>query len=795
MPIPALLAALLAPLLAGHVHDCLATPADDPAPLLIVACGDSTTAPRQSIGRVYAARLARRLGEGGIAAEVVNAGVGRDTTARARERFAADVLAFAPDLVVLQFGLNDSATSPPKEPTTLRVPLAQYVANLESMIAELRARGIAVLLMTPNPRMWSDHTKELYGGYFDAADRWGFDRHNRDCAAAVRDLASKHHVPVVDVHRLFTDFDAAEDHTLDELLLDGMHPNAEGHRRIAEALAERIAAMVAATEVTARFPRVPELADVPDLVVVEDGKARDVRFVGDPWAESEDGLTGSGGGRELLAAFGVGPGDFHASLRLSLESFGDSAAALRLGNNYFGFDGRGEELYLTGPLFGGVRGRLIASAHDYLTAGADFTLEVERAGSLVRFRIDGETAWAARGTGPFSRLGLVPARGTLRVRDFRLRASLLESDVPAQAYYTIPIVDVSNDTSRVVVVDREPGQYLGHPTTVLLEDQRTMIAVYPKGHGRGAIVMKRSTDAGLTWSERLPVPESWATSKEVPTIHRVVDKAGVKRLILFSGLYPIRMSVSEDYGQSWSELAPIGDFGGIVAMGCVIPLADGDYLALFHDDGRFFRADGVRTDQMHVYATRSSDGGLTWGEPRIIAHHPEAQLCEPGFLRSPDGKTIAVLLRENSRQFNSFVIFSRDEGLTWSKPRQLPAALTGDRHVARYAPDGRIFVTFRDTARESETQGDWCGWVGEWKDIVEGTEGWFRVRLQDNWHEWDCAYPGLELLPDGTFVATTYGHWSELDEPYIISVRFKLEELDAIARADPSFPIRGRNWR
>ena len=124
-----------------------------------------------------------------------------------------------------------------------------------------------------------------------------------------------------------------------------------------------------------------------------------------------------------------------------------------------------------------------------------------------------------------------------------------------------------------MIVDREPGQYLGHPTTVLLEDNQTMLCVYPKGHGRGAIVYKSSDDAGLTWSERLPTPANWATSKEVPTIHRVVDAQGKKRLIMWSGLYPARLAVSEDDGANWSPLKPVGDWGGIVVMGVVDKLS------------------------------------------------------------------------------------------------------------------------------------------------------------------------------------------------------------------------------
>jgi len=347
--------------------------------------------------------------------------------------------------------------------------------------------------------------------------------------------------------------------------------------------------------------------------------------------------------------------------------------------------------------------------------------------------------------------------------------------------YSIPLIDLAGETHRQVIVDREPGQYLGHPTTVLLEDNKTMIAVYPKGHGRGAIVMKKSTDGGLTWSDRLAVPENWATSKEVPTLYRVIDPKGIKRLIMFSGLYPIRLAVSEDDGLTWTPLQPIGDFGGVVAMASFVRLRNGDYMALFHDDGRFLRDAGKRT-KFQVFKTISGDGGLTWSQPEVIVEHLIAHLCEPGAVRSPDGKQIALLMRENSRKYNSFVVFSNDEGDTWTMPVELPGSLTGDRHTCRYAPDGGLFITFRDTTHESPTKGDWVAWVGTYEDIVHGREGQYRVRLMDNHKGADCAYPGLELLPDGTFVATTYGHWIEGQSPFIVSVRLKLEEIDAKAR-------------
>ncbi|MFN0121201.1 MAG: sialidase family protein [Blastocatellia bacterium] len=353
--------------------------------------------------------------------------------------------------------------------------------------------------------------------------------------------------------------------------------------------------------------------------------------------------------------------------------------------------------------------------------------------------------------------------------------------------YSIPLIDLAGERQRQVIVDREPGQYLGHPTTVLLEDKRTIMTVYPKGHGKGPIILKRSTDSGRTWSRRLPTPQNWETSLETPTIHRVVDRHGKKRLIVFSGLYPIRMAVSEDDGAIWTELKPIGQYGGIVPMASVVRLKNGEYAAFFHDDGRFFTRDGQKSPFMTLYQIFSRDGGLSWSQPEKLHSSDQIHLCEPGVIRSPDKKQLAMLLRENRRVRNSHVMFSNDEARTWSAPRELPGALTGDRHTAQYAPDGRLFISFRDMALDTPTHGDWVAWVGRYDDIVRGREGQYRVRLMDNhvnasgW-DGDCAYPGVEVLPDGTLVTTTYGHWIPGQMPFVISIRLKLAELDAKAR-------------
>ncbi|QDT32720.1 sialidase family protein [Thalassoglobus polymorphus] len=520
-----------------------------------------------------------------------------------------------------------------------------------------------------------------------------------------------------------------------------------------------------------------------EVFLVKKGEPQNAWAQSKEWKTKDGAIEGHGLNSLLLSERSLKLGPFQVDARLRLIGQEKSAATFQLGNSHFGFEGAAEEVFVNGPIFGDLK--FIGNPDDYFESEDWFDFQVISDGKAIRFLLNGKEAVSVEdpGTG-FDTIAFRPWRSTMQIADWKITGNLGEVEEKAPRGYTIPTLDLADQKDRQVIVDIEKGQYLGHPTTVLLEDGKTILCVYPKGHGRGPILYKRSLDGGLTWSDRLPTPENWATSKETPTLHPVVDAQGNKRLIMWSGLYPARLAVSEDDGKNWSPLKIAGDWGGIVVMGTVMELkTPGQYIAFFHDDGRFMQPEPKQTKPatFTLYKTFSNDGGLTWSFPEAIFARSDVHLCEPGGVRSPDGKQIAVLLRENRRLRNSYVIFSNDEGKTWTDPKELPASLTGDRHTAKYTPDGRLFISFRDRTLESPTPGDWVAWVGKYEDIAEGREGQYRVRLMDNKKGADCAYPGVEVLPDGTIVTTTYGHWTEGEQPYIVSVRLKLEELDQMA--------------
>lgn len=224
---------------AGEIPIFKPPPKTVPKPGGIVMFGDSTTAPRGTV-KVYAQRVETALQRIGSSLGVHNAGVPSNTTTAALKRLQTDVLAHKPRIVVMQFGINDSAVDVWRKPPAMqpRVGLETFLANYRAMIAAARKQGAKVILMTTNPLRWTSKTRELYGKppyKPDAED--GFESAKlRAYNEAVRALAKELDVPLVDVHAAYPAFAAKHKTTIDQMLLDGMHPGDPGHELVAELL-------------------------------------------------------------------------------------------------------------------------------------------------------------------------------------------------------------------------------------------------------------------------------------------------------------------------------------------------------------------------------------------------------------------------------------------------------------------------------------------------------------------------------------------------------------------------------
>lgn len=232
-----------------------ATPAQQ-VTLRIVALGDSTTATAQdwapSIKEVYADCLPGSLAAHGIEATVVNAGIGDTTTRDAVARLDRDVRSHHPNLVVVQFGINDSWIDADEGKTAPRLTRAEYRENLSKIIGTLRADGARVVLMTPNPMRWADpyyiKAFQEHPGLLDSSAPRGIDRLLDEYVDNVREVAASEKVQLIDVFAAFEDHGKQPGQSIDELLLagDGIHPSQAGQHLVCRLLTERIAEMYGA---------------------------------------------------------------------------------------------------------------------------------------------------------------------------------------------------------------------------------------------------------------------------------------------------------------------------------------------------------------------------------------------------------------------------------------------------------------------------------------------------------------------------------------------------------------------
>lgn len=170
---------------------------------VIVAFGDSlTSGPGVAPGQTYPALLQQRITADGGDYQVINAGVTGDTSSDALLRFDAALVPNT-EILILAIGGNDGLR---------RVPIATLERNLSTMIERAQQRGIDVLLcqMEAPPFGGFGYTIEFHRVFTRLAERYNLRL-----------------VPF-----FLTGIIGNDGWDLD----DTLHPNAAGHKVIADAI-------------------------------------------------------------------------------------------------------------------------------------------------------------------------------------------------------------------------------------------------------------------------------------------------------------------------------------------------------------------------------------------------------------------------------------------------------------------------------------------------------------------------------------------------------------------------------
>jgi lysophospholipase L1-like esterase len=171
------------------------------------------------------------------AAEVINAGVGGNTTKALLRRVEKDVVAKAPSLVVLMAGTNDGLNS-----GTLATP-DEFRRNLEALCGAIGAKSALLLVLPPpfhEPDLLSRHKAEAYGDLPPA-------RRMAEVRRITREVAAARGIPVVDLEPVFAGErgpgEAAASYIRNQAnsgKRDGVHLTPDGYRALAGAVAAAI---------------------------------------------------------------------------------------------------------------------------------------------------------------------------------------------------------------------------------------------------------------------------------------------------------------------------------------------------------------------------------------------------------------------------------------------------------------------------------------------------------------------------------------------------------------------------
>lgn len=208
--------------------------------VIILAFGDSVTKGATSKGErdtesVYHHQLKNMLEEryADVTFSVINAGVGGDEAPDGLARLNEDVIRFAPDLVIIEFGLNDSVNNGLSGLRKFKLTMSEIFRKIQQQTSsDIVALTPNFLAISDNQNIDDEHRSKGWGESLAKTQNSGVvERY----AQTIREIGSEHGVPIGDVYSMWQQISDSVD--TNTLLANGLnHPDARGHRIIAEIL-------------------------------------------------------------------------------------------------------------------------------------------------------------------------------------------------------------------------------------------------------------------------------------------------------------------------------------------------------------------------------------------------------------------------------------------------------------------------------------------------------------------------------------------------------------------------------
>lgn len=179
------------------------------------------------------------------AVEVINKGVFNDNSTLLVNRLNTDVLALAPDYVLVEIGGNDcnfkwdEVAQRPEDEHVPIVPLDTYMENVRLIVQRIRESGAIPILMTLLPLDPVRYYAQLAAVHGKDIAHWiarcgGIEHWHGLYNRWLKQLVDELGVKAIDLR---TAFKSAGD-LADLLSDDGVHPSASGYQVIAQAVAD-----------------------------------------------------------------------------------------------------------------------------------------------------------------------------------------------------------------------------------------------------------------------------------------------------------------------------------------------------------------------------------------------------------------------------------------------------------------------------------------------------------------------------------------------------------------------------